>query len=115
MPLIGRVSGRHLDALLPEILSQANRPTPKRHYWWKGLQILSVITCMFGVLLMVPMVMQSAEADEQDSWSPNVPINTSTPTVEEQQQQQAAVPEETEEPTGCAFCCDRSGERQRNY
>lgn len=79
MPLIGYHNTAKLDALLPDILQEAAAPTPRRYYWWKGAQIILVMSCVFGVLLMVPIVLQSASAEAQDSWSPNAPVSTSTP------------------------------------
>lgn len=79
MPLLGHCSARQLNALLPEILMQARQPKPRRHNWWKGMQILTMMTCVFGVLLMVPLIIQSAAANEQETWSPNVPRSTATP------------------------------------
>ena len=80
MPLFGRKSNNQLDALLPNILQKAKTPPPRRYYWWQGVQLMVAMTCMFGVLLMVPFIIQdAADTQDADAWSPNVPIDTATP------------------------------------
>lgn len=69
-----------LESLLPTILDRAKGPTPRYHYWWKGLQLMLVLTCLFGTLLLIPLLLGDSTASAQNGWSPNNPVNTSTST-----------------------------------
>jgi anti-sigma factor RsiW len=105
MPFLGRGTERQLEALLPEILTQATRPKTRRHNWWKGLQIITMMTAVFGVLMIVPIVLQSASADAPETLPPNVPRNTSTPhnTMGDGQRAAASETEEPETSSRAAF------------
>lgn len=87
-----------LDNLLPDILDKAARPTPRYHYWMKGLEVIGLMTVLFGALLMVPLVFGDSKASAQNGWSPNNPVSTNTLTSTPADAPQFAALQETQEP-----------------
>lgn len=77
MPVFGRPQQTQLQALLPTILAQS-QPALCGESWWGKLRASLLVAGTLAVLVMVPLLLNSASADAGGKWSPNVPHSTAT-------------------------------------
>jgi hypothetical protein len=78
MRLLGRPERGQLEALLPDILSQAARGKPGRSPRWSGLQTFVLVSGVLIMILLAPLVLHTSAVDAVGNWQPNVPESTPT-------------------------------------